>query len=161
MHFHRSFEFYLQISGSAVVTVDQKEYLLSPGKAVLIFPYQYHSYSCASQSEYKMCIFSTQFVPDFHSDTNEVPTDNSFSFSWDESTDTSNRLLCRALACRICGEFEKDREYAKRQADLLSDNLLPVLVYANKNFTSKCLLREAVAEIGYDYAYISKLFKKR
>ena len=39
--------------------------------------------------------------------------------------------------------------------------LVSLLLFADKNFKSKCLLRDAASTIGYDYAYISKLFKRK
>ena len=39
--------------------------------------------------------------------------------------------------------------------------LVQLLLFSDKNFRNRCLLRDAAATIGYDYAYISKLFKRK
>jgi YesN/AraC family two-component response regulator len=38
---------------------------------------------------------------------------------------------------------------------------MELLRYAEQSFRSDCLLRDAAARIGYDYAYVSKFFKRR
>jgi YesN/AraC family two-component response regulator len=35
-----------------------------------------------------------------------------------------------------------------------------LLIYAEENYKTSCLLEDAAAAIGYDYAYISKKFKR-
>ena len=160
IHIHRSFEFYLQSNGTTVVIIDEKEYILSAGEAVLVFPYQCHSYRSLENSEHFMCIFSPNLVPDYYKETTRIPSNNMFSYSWNQETTIDNIFLCRSLAYGICGEFEKGRKYVERRGQHFSEVLTSILLYANENFRGKCLLRDATATVGYDYAYISKLFKR-
>ena len=60
----------------------------------------------------------------------------------------------------ICGEFDKKRTYAEKKNLFSQDKVVSVLLYANENYKQKCLLYDASASVGFDYAYISKLFKK-
>ena len=160
VHIHRAFECYVQMEGIAVVTVDDKEYRLSPGEAVLIFPYQCHSYEALGDNRCYICIFSPELVPDYHHDYYRIPSDSRFLFPWKYETDRGNVFLRRSFAYGICGEFEKGREYIERKRAAFGEGLLSILMYANEHFCGKCLLRDAALSAQYDYAYISKLFKK-
>ncbi len=160
-HFHSAFELYIQIEGKTIVTVDDTQYYLSPGQAVLIFPYQNHSYSYkkGERGSYCMGIFSPFLVSNFGK-FDMVPTDNRFDFNLPEKIDISNSFLRQALAYSICGSFDKGRQYKKRYNHILSEGLVAVILYANENFRTECTLQKAVSHVGYDYGYISKLFKK-
>ena len=67
----------------------------------------------------------------------------------------------KSAAYFICGEFEKGRKYSERQDDPGDNLFVSLLIYADNHFRDQCLLRDAAASVGYDYAYISKIFKKR
>lgn len=158
-HIHRAFELYLQIRGSAQVVIDKRVYILNAGQAVLIFPFQYHSYKAIENSAHNICIFSPGLVQDYYKKGNFIPTDNLFEFTWTWQT-VDNPFLCRAIAYDICGQFERGRAYIERENLFCQDKIVPILLYANENYKHKCLLRDATLSIGFDYAYISKLFKK-
>ena len=158
-HIHRSFEFYSQLGGTTEVVIDEKQYVLKAGQAVLIFPFQYHSYKTVENGEYVICFFSPNLVPDFYNEKNRrIPIDNLFEFIWTQSED-DNLFLRRSIAYNICGCFEKGREYIEKKF-FSQDQVMSVLLYANENYKQKCLLRDAISRAGYDYAYLSKLFKK-
>lgn len=158
-HIHRSFELYLQTEGTSEVVIDKRAYILKPGQAVLIFPFQYHSYRAIENSAHNMCIFSPGLVPDFYGNGKFIPTDNLFAFSWSRKT-ADNPFLYRSIAYEICGEFDKERTYAEKKNLFAQDKVVSVLLYVNENYKQKCLLYDASASVGFDYAYISKLFKK-
>ena len=61
----------------------------------------------------------------------------------------------------ICGEFDKGRKYIDASKKNENQILVKILLFSDKNFRSRCLLRDAAASIAYDYAYISKLFKRK
>jgi len=162
LHIHRSFELYAQLEGETDVVVGEHHYTLSPDQAVLIFPFQTHSYLPKGETRHALCIFSSDVVPDFHKKTAHLlPTDNRFSFHIDEDVKTDNIFLKRAFLYRVCGEFERGREYHSQPQNLNDNILTELLLYVNRNFRSECLLRDAAASIGYDYAYISKFFKQK
>ena len=162
LHLHRSFELYAQLEGTAEVTVDGNNYTLTPGKAVLIFPFQIHSYSVSAPNRRTVCIFSPDLVPDFYARREKsVPTDNVFSFSLPNEIPTENLCLKRAFAYRVCGEFDLHCRYIPKNRSMDPSVLTELLLFAENNFKTECLLRDAAASIGYDYAYISKFFKRQ
>ena len=158
-HIHRAFELYMQIRGTAEVVIDKRTYILKAGQAVLIFPFQYHSYRAIENSEHNICIFSPGLVPSYYRKGNFIPTNNLFTFVWTRKT-ADNPYLYRAIAYDICGQFENGREYTERENLFSQDKVVSILLYVNAHYKQKCPLSDAAAAAGVDYAYISKLFKK-
>ncbi|MBQ9115452.1 MAG: AraC family transcriptional regulator [Clostridia bacterium] len=163
LHIHRSFEYYAQISGQTRVEIDGKDYLLTPGKAVLIFPFQVHSYCADTPDEqHRMCIFSPDMVPDFYKQNGSgIPEDNLFEHALSEMPIGDNVFTQRSVAYGICGAFHVGRSYRDAVKGIGDGTLTELLIFADRSFRSECLLRDAAAFIGYDYAYVSKLFKRR
>lgn len=162
LHLHRSFEFYAQLSGSARVTVGERVYLLRAGEAVLVFPFQPHSYLPEESGEHALCFFAPELVSDYARKTKSLlPLDSRFCYTPDRGVKSDNIFLQRAIAYGICGAFDLGRTYAPVPEGLSHDVLTRLLLYAEKNFRSRCLLRDAASQIGYDYAYLSKFFKRR
>lgn len=161
LHIHRSFEFYVQVKGLASITVDEKTYVLQGGQAVLIFPYQMHSYkSSGDDSAIILGFFSPEMVGEFYKIRHGfIPKNNVFDFSV-EIPDTTNVFLKKAFAYKICGLFDVDRKYFyKDKTDI--DLAKSILLYIEKNFAKKCSLKDVSAYVGYDYSYISKFFKRK
>ena len=162
LHLHRSFELYAQLEGSAEVSVDGNKYTLTPGKAVLIFPFQIHSYCVSGPNLRKVCIFSPDLVPDFYAGREQcVPQDSVFTIDLPDMMPLESIFLKRSFAYRVCGEFDLGRRYVPKNSSLDPSVLTELLLYAEKNYRSPCLLRDAAADIGYDYAYLSKFFKRQ
>jgi len=158
-HIHRAFELYLQTGGTSEVVIDKRTYILKAGQAVLIFPFQYHSYRAIENSAHNICIFSPGLVPHYYRKGNLIPKDNLFPFIWTRKT-ADNPYLYRAIAYDICGQFENRGEYTERENLFSQDKVVSILLYVNEHYKQKCLLRDAASAAGVDYAYISKLFKK-
>ena len=64
-HIHRSFEFYLQLGGTTEVVIDEKQYVLKAGQAVLIFPFQYHSYKTVENAQAHRLFSNSDYYDDF------------------------------------------------------------------------------------------------
>ena len=59
----------------------------------------------------------------------------------------------------ICGEFNKNATYTEKSSK--SDNLLNLLfTFVDENRNGKCSLKDVAESTSYDYAYISKYFKR-
>ena len=161
LHIHRSFEYFAQISGSTKICVDDHTYLLKAGEAVLVFPYQIHSYECVEDGEFHMCIFSPDIVAAYEKKVHHKrPKDNRFLFCSAIGAETDNIFLQKAIAYHICSAFDQGREYLSQEQGLDSGVLTGLLLFAEKHYCERCLLRDAAAKLGYDYAYLSKFFKR-
>ena len=162
IHIHRSFEYFKQIHGSTEIWIDDQKYILKSGEAVLVFPLQPHSYTCIEDGNIQMSIFSPEMVSSFcKKNKSRTPVNNQFTCDLSENLEIDNIYHKKSVAYFICGEFEKDRKYVER-SDNLGDNLfVSLLIYADNHFRDRCLLRDAAIAVGYDYAYISKFFKRK
>jgi len=162
VHIHRSFEYFKQIQGSTEIWIEDQKYILKSGESVLVFPLQPHSYTCIEDGKIQMAIFSPEVVSSFYKEIkNKSPVNNQFTCNLSENIQIPNIFYKKSVAYFICGEFEKGREYIERSKDLGDDLFVSILIYADNHFRDKCLLRDAAVYVGYDYAYISKFFKKR
>lgn len=162
LHLHHSFEYVEQICGSTEITISDQKYLLKPGDAVLIFPLQPHSYATVAQGHIRICIFSPNFVTSFYkTNQNTLPENNKFQCFLPQTIPLDNICHKKALTYFICGEFDKDRKYVDVSGKNENQIIVNLLLFSDKNFHGRCLLRDAAASIGYDYAYISKLFKRK
>ena len=159
-HIHRSFELFVQVSGMTRFTIDEKEYILRAGEAVLIFPYQYHSLEKLKKGRHNVFFFSPDIVPEFYK-SGLIPTNSKMKYSGNCKPDLSNPLLCRSVAYDICGNFDKNREYREKSKEKKDDVLTSILIWADENYSTSCLLQDAAKKIGYNYAYVSKLFFKK
>ena len=159
LHIHRSFEFFSQLQGKTLVVIDEREYELNEGEAVLIFPFQPHSYKTITDGKYVIGIFSSDTVMEYSkAKANLLPESNLFLYHAPEKI-PDNPYLQKALAYDICGNFDMDRFYKTREKDVFHQCIMRLLIYAEEHYTGTCLLEDASAAIGYDYAYISKKFK--
>ena len=158
LHIHRAFEMISQLDGETKVTVNGKDYILTPGKSVLIFPFQQHAYECIKQGKLQLCLFSPDMADDFYV-LEKNPTTNEFSFTALPITNEENFYIKKSYVYAIIGSFDKNREY-----EIGTENSLGVLVdllmYAEENFCEKCFLKDVARKLGYDYAYLSKIFKR-
>ena len=157
LHIHKSFEVFFQHTGQTRITIDDKVYLLSSGQAVLIFPFQKHAYDSVQEGSLQLLLFSPDMALDFYN-AKKTPTDNLFYF--DDRVDLpEGYLLQKALVYSVLGVFDKGRKYIERQKS--TDVLLQILLLTDSLYGTNCTLKEISNKLGYDYAYISKLFKKR
>ncbi|MBO5270476.1 MAG: AraC family transcriptional regulator [Clostridia bacterium] len=160
LHIHRAFECYIQIEGTADVRVEDRVYHLSAGEAVLAFPYQPHAYDCSGK--HAICIFSPDLCADFSKKTAHTrPSDNFFRHTIREGTRTDHLYFRKAFVYELCGAFDIGRTYNRHAHTLDNDLLTALLLYAEENFRTDCLLQSAAASVGYDYAYVSKFFKRK
>lgn len=164
-HLHRCFEIIIILSGQMNVNVDNKTFLLEKNQAVLIFPNQIHSLS-SQESEHILCIFSPDLIKAYSNKTNgKVPvnctfTPDSFLINALNRFDiNSNICKKKGLLYLLCGQFDKTALYIPTQK--YKDNLLyKIFAYVEDNFNSDCSLEKLSKQIGYNYSYISRFFKK-
>lgn len=158
LHIHKAYECYTVKSGRAVVRIDDKEYQLFPGEAVLVFPYQSHEYKTDAGTSTRVCIFSPDLVESYNN-KGYIPTNNKFLYEASELTRADGLLMQKSLCYGICARFDREREYVRREYTE-SKLILKLLMFISENYRQKCTLYLAAQSVGYDYNYISKIFKK-
>ena len=157
LHLHRAFEYFGVRSGTANVIIDGETYTLDAGTAVLIFPYQLHSYQSAENC-YEMAIFSPDMVESFAHRVNGLcPADNRFPLPPVYVPESSpNAFLKKSAAYALCGWFDAVAQYRPKTAPPPDDLLTNILLYVEAHRHSTCTLQDVAREVRYDYAYISK-----
>ncbi len=165
LHLHRCFEFFTVTKGEMKITIDGKESLLKKGQSVLIFPNQLHSIESV-KSRHLLCIFSPELIRAFSaSATGKIPKNNTFSpdsylIKMLERFDT-NTSVCekKGFLYLLCAAFEKTADFTEKTDD--KENVLSrIFSFVEDNFSADCSLFALSNSLGYDYAYLSRIFKK-
>jgi AraC-like DNA-binding protein len=147
------------------VKIDDSEFLLKKGEAVLIFPNQIHSLS-SKKSKHSLCIFSPDLVKAFVKKTAEtVPVCNKFTpekyllKAILKLTEASPHLEKKAALYSLCAAFDKTAEY--RPKSTTGEAIIPqIFSFVESNLSASCTLGDLAESTGYEYSYLSKLFKK-
>ena len=122
MHLHMCFEVIILLSGEMTVTVDDKEYILKPNEAILVFPNQLHSLHSVS-SEHTLCIFSPTLVQSFATSVSgKLPVNNHFKpdshlINALSTLAEASLIEKKGVLYQLCGQFDKNTCYAKKDAD--------------------------------------------
>ena len=164
-HLHMCFEFITVLSGEMNITVDRREYTLTCGEAMLIFPNQLHQIR-SEKSRHLLCIFSPTLVQAYSAKTEKlIPKSAVFIpdpfliSTLDSMHEDSKSFYKKGLLYSLCAQFDSCAEYTAKETgrgDLLSD----IFDFVERSFDKQCSLGELSRDIGYDYAYLSRYFKK-
>ncbi len=164
-HIHLSFEFITVFEGKMTVTVDGKEYHLSAGEGCLIFPNQLHALSSVS-SRHMLCIFSPDLVSAYRAKIEKMLPKESLFLpdpdlidALDRLGEDANVIRKKGLLYLLCAAFDEKASYFKREGDgkkLLSS----IFAFVEERYREECTLQDLAAVLGYDYAYLSRYFKK-
>ncbi|MBQ8836682.1 MAG: helix-turn-helix transcriptional regulator [Clostridia bacterium] len=165
IHMHNSFELIIILSGSMDVTVGTTKYTLNKNEAVLVFPHQLHSLS-SLHSKHILYIFSPDIVKAFSSKVlQKVPTSNKFVIDehllallsmTDESSSTIEK---KGVLYSVCASFDKSNSYTDKASN--KNNLLyRIFEFIEREYSKDCLLKQLSEELSYDYAYLSRFFKR-
>ena len=165
-HLHHCFECICVTEGEMNITVGKREYKLSEGDAVMVFPNQIHSLKTSSHSKNVLCIFSPELVSAYSSGVAELlPEDNSFrpeSFYVEKLLDCKKDLgktALKGLLYSLCADFDQSAVYKKAPA--APDTLLGTIFgFIDKNYDSDCSLDALARFSGYGYTYLSSYFRK-
>jgi AraC-like DNA-binding protein len=164
-HMHLCFEIIVVLEGEMKVTVGGNENLLHKGEALMIFPNQLHALE-SENSRHMLCIFSPDLIRAYSSKTEKcLPESNLFIpdeyliNALDKISEDANLITKKGLLYSLCSAFDETAVYQPRrsgQKGLLSR----IFAYVEENFAGECTLEELSAKLGYDYAYLSRSFKK-
>lgn len=165
-HLHRGFELISVLDGEMEVTVDKKQYSLSQGKAVLVFPDQVHALHTPEHSSHILCIFSPQLVRAYGGVyRGKVPCDPVFSLEnsyvarllW-LKTD-QNELRVKGLLYSLCAEFDATAVYRKQQGSQ-DDLLRKIFRFVEEQYSGDCSLSALAEQTAYHSVYLSRYFKQ-
>ena len=164
-HMHYSFELFYVTGGEVKVYINDCEYILHKGEAVLIFPNQKHSFS-SKISEHGYCMFSQKLVEAFSSRVSyKIPKSNKFKPSQSvvdmvfSVRGTDSILKKKGALYSLLAEFDQTAEYTEKSS-LNLHFLDKVLDFVENNYSLDCSLSKASSQLGYSYSYISRYFQK-
>lgn len=163
VHFHKSFEICFVAEGGFNVTVGSEVYELKENDAVILFPYQLHSYETQGYSKVYMTSFLPEFVSGF-SDKYEgmIPKSNFCGglAEYVERLDTDNEFMKRGMLYYMLGMFEQTAEFVMTTKRDETQVILKILQYVEKNYMNKCSLKTIAEELSYGYTYLSRMFNQ-
>lgn len=165
-HLHSSFEMITVLDGEMAVTIDKKQYILTAGRAVLVFPNQVHSLQTSRTSRHLLCIFSTQLVRAYSSvHVSRIPVDHTFLLApfyvqqLQQLKEEANTLQAKGCLYGICAAFDKGREYADRK-DAGEDLLGRIFRFVEEHYMGACSLQDLAENTSYHKVYLSRYFKQ-
>ena len=165
LHLHQCYEFVTVLSGEMQITVDDREYLIKAGEGLLIFPNQIHSFK-SRKSRHFLMIFSPRLVQAFNmSVATKIPQNNKFlpdkylvemAKRISSASDITEK---KGILYLLCANFNKTAQYELRG---IKDQkpIFKMFSYVENHFADDCKLSSLAESIGYDYTYLSRLFKK-
>ncbi len=166
-HVHNSYEFITVLEGELECSAHSESFLLKKGMAMLIPPNHEHSYETKGSSRSFLCVFSSDYVADFHKDMQSCRGGEAFSlFPFTDGGEIellrdpgTNKYTLRSVLYGICGRAV---ETAVRYFDEGGSGELSVklLRYVQENYNNPISLKQISQEIGYNYTYLSNVFNK-
>lgn len=168
-HIHYCYEIIAVTEGEMEITVDEHSFSLHPGQLAVIFPNQLHSLSTPEHSSHRLCIFSPEIVGWYSKRTkNLIPEKNLIENPSEqicelfrELENGKNIYSVKGVLYLLFGEIDRqismtDRKSSREQSSLI----YKILDYIQQNSFTECSLKSVAGSLQYDYAYLSKFFKK-
>lgn len=164
---HSSFELITVTDGKMVVTVDKKQYTITPGQAVLVFPNQVHSLRNEGHCSHFLCIFSPKLVQAYgRIYQSYVPKNNLFSPGDDLLeriaelvVERPGELGLKGVLYSLCDRFDRESVYEERSVG--ADELMAkIFGFVESCYFGDCSLATLSAHTSYNYVYLSRYFKK-
>lgn len=163
-HTHRSYEIVFVRAGILKVNIENTAYVILPGFAILISPYEIHSFTTLQEDMIFSCIFSPDLLQDYYDYTRNFDFKNPvFSFDGNDlpilNEHYENIFEQKAVLYKYCsavmnqGLTEKNEQ---KNFQLLSQ----ISRYVQNNIKNDLTLKKMCAELGYSYNYVSGIFKK-
>ena len=177
LHFHKGCELVLALDGELFAEVEGKEYRLERGDALLIMPYQLHSYATRTYSEAFVVVFSGSYVGEFTAATAgkvaasplfrpteetmvllkrhviSVPEDRTRA-RW--VAPTPPPFYLKACLYAVCADFDAGTQWCEKTQD--HDLVFRILDYVEQNYTEDITLAILADALCYEYHYLSRIF---
>ena len=165
-HFHRNIEAVLCLEGNCRLTVDGRTEILSAGDYALILPEQIHAYETPERARVWVGVFSPDYFgvlhhllrhgrPDgfvFHPEQAADRLIRSFLLAKDPSPLQLSAVLTLAADCFLSALPSLPRHK--------NDPAERIRAYVEEHYSTPLTLRETADALGYEYHYLSRLFRK-
>jgi len=166
LHFHGNYELIYVMKGSADVSLNAKNIVLSEGELILVPPYAIHSLRADGISKVWVAVFSEDFIYSFSEKYKSV----SFS-KFRCETKTENMLkdflfhdgeheqyLFKGCLYIVCNECIKNAESGKEKSD--DKFIYRVVEYISEHIEDEITMHEISNFLNYEYHYFSSVFNQ-
>lgn len=165
-HLHNSFELIYLYSGTFKVSVDDRQFTVCGGEAILIFPNQIHDIKSEGESKSYLCVFENGLVGEFYRAIKQNDSENHVFKVSDESLIESlegaegNRYKLKSILYELIGQFVENcgEIYPKKHKS--NEVIGKILGFIELHYTENITLQQVAREIGYDHHYLSNLLQK-
>lgn len=163
-HTHRSYEIVFVKKGALKVNIENEEYILKDDKAILISPYQIHSFETLEDNFVFSCIFSPDLLQDYYDYTKNFDFKSPvFSFDIGDLPilfeQYKNVFEQKSVLYKYCSKVMN--QGLKEKTEQKNFHLLSLIsLYIQDNIKNDLSLKNMCNDLGYSYNYISSIFKK-
>ena len=163
-HIHTFYELLWCEYGHLKIVIADKPYEVKAGEAVLLFPYQPHSYPPEQKGQGWCCTFGPELIGSFASQyANYMPKENKFRFSTRglRVTNESDIFAKKAFLYNVCSQAATQLEFVYVSAE--GRKLLEKIFLLTEEHFRDCefTLQSMAQLLKYDYGYISKYFLQK
>lgn len=178
LHYHRGYELAVVTSGELITRVGEREMVLTAGEAVLIFPYQLHSYETKTGSECYITVFSGSYIAKFTSAcATREPLDPRFRITAplaallsaymvgegipkeDEvQLETPSLYAIKACLYAVCHAFMAEAEWREKREERAL--VFRILAYIEEHYTEDITLPRMAEALSYEYHYLSRVLRE-
>lgn len=172
LHLHKHIEITLVLSGKIHITINQKEYVLSEGDMVVIFPNQPHGYKTTDSNRILLFFFDAAFPGDFTGDLmKHVPNNpivpkehlvynvsNMLKALYERYTENCDSRLLKAYTSVILGHVLPLLSLQKIEYTQDLDSIQRILAYVDLHFLEPVTLDLLSRELGVSKFLISRIF---
>ena len=171
-HVHRCLELVCVEEGRMVVTVEEKEWILTAGDCILIWSAQVHGFRSEGHSSHTLCVFSPELVRRFFTQhSGQLPLcpvirgeDASLCHQLIARLKEENNILAvKGILYLVAGEIERYVTFHKRARGRHEERsvlMSQMLAYMNEHFMGECSIGRMAEELCYEKGYLSKVFSK-
>lgn len=163
-HMHNSFELLYVRKGLVVVTIEDNDFTVSEGQAILVFPNRIHSYSSQRGTKTFLNIFANNYISSFYHKVKDMsPKNPVFELDYNVIKELhdpqADKYLLKSIYYRIAHILNKSTTLVERKSKS-NDNYVKILTYIALHFREPITAVDLAKELGYDHRYVTALIKK-
>lgn len=172
-HFHGGIEIYYNLEGQTKVVVEDREKLLGPGDAAVIWPNHVHSYAAVSATHFCLAIVDISLVHEYAALMTKRDCPDPFVLKDKMHPDVLHgldtlalspdmgELMQRSYLGVILGRLLEQLTLREHERTLYHDSLRDLMTFIDAHIAEPISLDRLSKELYLNKYYISKLFSQR
>lgn len=161
-HLHRAFEIIFVKRGQLHVQIEKQIYSVNKQQFAVVFPNQIHGFNMLPNSTATIVLFSPEIIGAFNEQYHDLIPESPVIFDNHplDFDGTTNIFAIKGLLYSLCSKIVEQTAFISPKTSEKLSIVHEIIDYINNHYTHECTLKLASTAIGYDYVYLSKLFKK-